>query len=98
MIHSFAVGVSPGTLLFDVRSSAGMSELSTEYAVHPIPASDELFIDQYSGKAKILSSVGKEVSDVFVDLGGKVDISRLSAGVYMLMLENSSQSIRFVKH
>lgn len=97
LTHSFAVGVSPGTLLFDVRSSAGMSELSNEYVVYPIPASNELFIDAYSGKAKILSTVGNEVSDVFVELGGKVDVSSLSSGVYVLMLENASQSIRFIK-
>ena len=94
MIGLFEVGVSPGTLVFDVRSSANLNEINTAFEVYPSPVQSILNVNTTLKNVKrIRNMLGEEILH-FAD--SKIDVSELPNGIYYLEIEN--KSIRFVKN
>ena len=92
-VRNFNVGVSPGTIVFDLRASVGVNELSTSFNVYPNPASTELNIaSNLEGKVIVRNALGQEV---IVSNAKQLNLSALSAGTYTVTFNGSVQ--KFVK-
>jgi hypothetical protein len=90
-LSNFNVGISPGTIVFDVRSSAGIQTIENKISVYPNPAEDILnvsvngikYVYDFTGKLLIESSATS------------LDISSLNQGIYLLNVNGINQ--QFVK-
>ncbi len=92
-VSNFNVGVSPGTIVFDVRASVGVNELTTSFNVFPNPATTELNIaSELEGKAIVRNALGQEV---IVSNTKQLNVSALSAGTYTVSFNGAVQ--KFVK-
>ena len=91
-LASFNVGVSPGTIVFDVRSSsASLNELASNIAVYPNPTTDFLNVN-IEGTKRVLDLQGKVL--VSSDLN-KIEVGSLNSGIYFLEVEG--RKVSFVK-
>jgi hypothetical protein len=87
------VGTSPGTIVFDIRTSAGIDELESAFDVYPNPASTELNIaSNLEGKVIVRNALGQEV---IVSNVKQLNLSALSAGTYTVTFNGAVQ--KFVK-
>jgi hypothetical protein len=92
-VTNFNVGVSPGTIVFDIRTSAGIDELESAFDVYPNPASTELNIaSNLEGKVIVRNALGQEV---IVSNAKQLNLSVLSAGTYTVTFNGAVQ--KFVK-
>lgn len=92
-VRNFNVGVSPGTIVFDVRASVGVDELSTSFNVFPNPATTELNIaSDLEGKVIVRNTLGQEV---IVSSTKQLNLSGLSAGTYTVSFNGAVK--KFVK-
>ena len=92
-VTNFNVGVSPGTIVFDVRASVGVNELSTSFNVYPNPATTELNIaSELEGKVIVRNTLGQEV---IVSSTKQLNLSILSAGTYTVTFNGAVK--KFVK-
>jgi hypothetical protein len=92
-VTNFNVGVSPGTIVFDIRTSAGIDELENDFKVYPNPASTELNIaSELEGKVIVRNALGQEV---IVSNAKQLNLSALSAGTYTVTFNGAVQ--KFVK-
>ena len=92
-VTNFMVGTSPGTIVFDVRTSVGIDELENAFEVYPNPASTELNIaSNLEGKVIVRNALGQEV---IVSNAKQLNLSALSAGTYTVTFNGSVQ--KFVK-
>jgi hypothetical protein len=92
-VSNFNVGVSPGTIVFDVRASVGVNELSTSFNVFPNPATTELNIaSDLEGKVIVRNTLGQEV---IVSSTKQLNLSALSAGTYTVSFNGAVK--KFVK-
>ncbi|MFN5911948.1 MAG: T9SS type A sorting domain-containing protein [Bacteroidota bacterium] len=84
LLHDFAVGVSPGTIVFDVRSMAGIDEMAEEAVIYPNPAVSQINVVTKEGARLIVSDLsGKDVHSVALAEGqNTVSIDQLNAGTY----------------
>jgi len=88
----FDAGVSPGTIVFDVRStSANLNELASNITVYPNPATDILNVN-VNGSKQIIDLNGKVL--VTTNLN-KIEVSNLNSGVYILSIDGQKAS--FIK-
>jgi len=88
----FDAGVSPGTIVFDVRStSANLNELASNITVYPNPATDILNVNM-NGTKQIIDLNGKVL--VTTNLN-KIEVSNLNSGVYILSIDGQKAS--FIK-
>jgi len=91
-LSNFNVGISPGTIIFDVRpGSANLNEFASNIAVYPNPTTDFLNVN-IEGKKHILDLNGKVL--VSSDLN-KIDVSSLNSGIYFLEVEG--KKVSFIK-
>ena len=91
-LASFNAGISPGTIVFDVRStSANLNELSSNITVYPNPTTDFLNVNS-EGTKRVLDLNGKVL--VTSDLN-KIEVSNLNSGIYYLEVEG--RKVSFVK-
>jgi hypothetical protein len=92
-LSNFNVGISPGTIVFDVRTSVGIDELMNAFEVYPNPVTNELNIaSNEDGKVIIRNYLGQEV---IVSDTKKMNLSGLSAGTYTISFNGSVQ--KFLK-
>jgi hypothetical protein len=92
-VTNFIVGTSPGTIVFDVRASVGVNELTTSFNVFPNPASTELNIaSELEGKVIVRNTLGQEV---IVSNAKQLNLSALSVGTYTVTFNGAVQ--KFVK-
>jgi hypothetical protein len=89
----FEVGINPGTIVFDVRSSAGIVEEFSNVEVYPNPVKNNLYISDSSSEKIIRNLTGEEVLRF---TGASVETKNLSEGMYYIELNNNS--IPFVKN
>ena len=89
---AFDVGINPGTIVFDVRSSAGIVEGFSEVEVYPNPVQNNLFISDAINEKIIRNLTGEEI---YRFSGTSVETKHLTAGMYFI--ECNNQSIPFVK-
>jgi hypothetical protein len=91
-LSNFNVGISPGTIVFDVRStSANLNELASNITVYPNPTTDFLNVN-IEGEKQILDLNGKVL--ISSDLN-KIEVSSLNSGIYFLEVEG--KKVSFVK-
>jgi len=79
-ITNFNAGISPGTIVFDVRTLAGITELHSNYEIYPNPANSELNIkSDLVGIVIVRNSLGQQV---VVSNSKQLNLDSLSAGSY----------------
>ena len=92
IVSSFEAGVSPGTIAFDVRSSAGVDDLNQLVDnVYPNPTSGKLFATINSDcKIEVSSVNGLTVFSADLTGNGEqmIDLSGLSKGAYFMSFNN----------
>jgi len=90
-VSNFNVGISPGTIVFDVRTSVGVNELQTSFDVYPNPTTSELNISSnLEGKVIVSNYLGQEI---LVTKSKQLNLSGLSAGTYTISFNGSVQKI-----
>jgi hypothetical protein len=92
VVNQFAVGVSPGTIVFDVRSSAGLDELNQQIGVYPNPSNG---VFQITGTSlgehyQIYNATGQVILQGNSTL---IDLSSFEAGVYMIQTKNGKARV-----
>jgi hypothetical protein len=98
-VKNFDAGVSPGTIVFDVRALSNLQEtLANSVSVFPNPMSDELNV-RVSSKAdvQITDLAGKSLLVISVQPGSEViNVDSIPKGTYVckLSFEDGSQHIR----
>jgi hypothetical protein len=89
----FDVGINPGTIVFDVRSSAGIVEEYSKVEIYPNPVANNLFISDSTNEKIIRNLTGEEVLRFS---GSSIETKNLSDGMYYIEFKN--RSIPFVKN
>ena len=93
-IAQFDAGISPGTIVFDIRPSVGLIEQENSLSIYPNPTNENLYLSEFSsGKTRILDLSGKEVISTFEKT---VNVSNLKNGAYLL--ENNGKCYKFLKN
>ena len=93
-LSNFNVGISPGTIVFDVRPSVGLTEQENSLVIYPNPTNENLYLSGFSSeKTRILDLSGKEVISTFEKT---VNVSNLKNGAYLL--ENNGKCYKFIKN
>ena len=93
-LSNFNVGISPGTIVFDVRPSVGLIEQENSLVIYPNPTKENLYLSGFSSeKTRILDLSGKEVISTFEKT---VNVSNLKNGAYLL--ENNGKCYKFIKN
>ncbi|MBT5439407.1 MAG: T9SS type A sorting domain-containing protein [Flavobacteriales bacterium] len=88
----FDVGINPGTIVFDVRSSAGIAEEFSKVKIYPNPVQNNLFISDAINEKIIRNLTGEEILRFS---GTSTETKHLTAGIYFI--ECNNKSIPFVK-
>ena len=84
--HEVAVGVSPGTIAFDVRNASAIQEKEIgTLRLYPNPASGSIVVSG-NGMLRIYNTTGQLVDEQTI-VSGQADVSALIAGLYTLQLE-----------
>lgn len=91
-IHQFAAGVSPGTIVFDIRSSVGMTETKTNFSVSPNPTNDLLTIHGKSTN-DLVSLIDLTGTTVLLSTDSTFNISQLPAGIYYVNINGTCQKV-----
>jgi hypothetical protein len=91
-VHQFAAGVSPGTIVFDIRSSAGINETSANFSVSPNPTNDILTIQGKSAN-ELVSLLDLNGTTVLSSTDTSLNISELPAGIYYVSINGTCQKV-----
>lgn len=84
-VTNFDAGVAPGTIVFDVRSSLGMNELSSEFKVMPNPATGKATISgNYIGTVQLLNTLGQVIETTNMNMNTSIDVSSIEPGTYFI--------------
>lgn len=98
-LSNFNVGISPGTIVFDVRPSVGLTEQENSLVIYPNPTNNILYLSSYlSGKVRIIDFSGKEILSGFEK---SIDVSQLKNGAYLLENQGNQENgtpIRRARH
>jgi Secretion system C-terminal sorting domain len=92
LVNQFAVGVSPGTIVFDVRASVGLTELNTTIGVYPNPSNGVFQIagltagDTY----QITNATGQVI---FEGQTNTIDLRHFDAGVYLIQTQKGQARV-----
>ena len=89
LVNTFAAGVSPGTIVFDVQPLSGIDEASSEQAkVFPNPVKDQLNISSKKECVVVMTDIsGKTVFNSTIHAGmNTLDVSVLPGGTYICSL------------
>lgn len=92
LVNQFAAGVSPGTIVFDVRSSVGLTEHNTTIGVYPNPSNGVFQIaglttgDTY----QITNATGQVI---FEGASNSIDLRAFDAGVYIIQTQKGQARV-----
>ena len=95
IIETFETGVSPGTIVFDTRSALGLQENRQNQLVYPNPASEIITIGKPSTDTFTLFNLLGEI--VSSGQCGRVDVSHLPSGNYIVQVNNHRESLIIVE-
>jgi hypothetical protein len=89
VLHNFAAGVSPGTIVFDVRSLSSVEEIGSVVDIYPNPVATQINISAHGAvKARITDLSGKLVySSDMADGNNTLCLEGLQTGSYMCSIE-----------
>ena len=90
-LSNFNAGISPGTIVFDVRSSAGIAAIENTLSVYPNPAVDFLNVS-IDGVKRVYDLTGKLLIE---SSATSLDISGINQGIYLLNVNGANQ--QFIK-
>jgi hypothetical protein len=93
--HQFAVGVSPGTIVFDLRSNVGLDENTDNLGVWPNPSTGVFQINGLGTNQtyQIANTTGQII---LTSRSNSIDLSNFESGIYFLNTEKSS--VKLIKH
>jgi hypothetical protein len=91
-LHQFAAGVSPGTIVFDIRSSAGIADATTNFSVSPNPTNDILTIHGKSAN-ELVSLIDLNGTMVLSSTESTMNVSQLPAGIYYVNINGTCQKV-----
>ena len=91
-LNQFAVGVSPGTIVFDIRSSAGINQTTSNFSVSPNPTNDILTI-QGKSVNELVSLLDLNGTTVLSSTDTSLNISELPAGIYYVSITGTCQKV-----
>ncbi|MDP5067057.1 MAG: T9SS type A sorting domain-containing protein [Crocinitomicaceae bacterium] len=95
LVDQFSAGVSPGTIVFDVRSSVGLTEHNTTIGVYPNPSNGVFQIAGLTtGETYQVSNATGKV--IFEGQTSTFDLSAFEAGVYLI--QTPSGQARVLKY
>jgi hypothetical protein len=93
-LSNFNVGISPGTIVFDVRPSVGLSEIDKQISIYPNPSDDYLNFPEFSdGEIKVLDMTGKVLLYAY---DKTINVSKLQKGYFVIDYKNIKY--RFLKN
>ena len=85
-LSNFNVGISPGTIVFDVRPSVGLSAIDKQISIYPNPSDDYLNFSGFSdGEIKVLDMTGKVLLYAY---DKTINVSKLQKGYFMIDYKN----------
>ena len=93
-INNFDTGVSPGTIVFDVRFNGGVSDPLQNVILYPNPTNEVLHIQNSLNSEYIIKSING--NELIKFKGSSVNVSALNKGIYIL--ESESVRTTFVKN
>lgn len=84
------------------QNTSPVLEAGQDLMIYPVPVSDLLSIENHENFTKEISVFnlnGKKVVDMKVDSKGKINVSQLESGVYLLhyLNNNKGKTIKFIK-
>lgn len=87
LVDQFAAGVSPGTIVFDVRSSVGFTEINQTFGVYPNPSNGVFQIASLTAgdTYQITNATGQVI---FEGQSNTIDLRSFDAGVYLIQTQN----------
>jgi hypothetical protein len=92
-LHQFSVGISPGTIVFDIRSSAGLTtENTTDFTVSPNPSNGMINIQGKTANA-IVTLTDLNGMTLQSTSNDSLNIETLPAGIYFVNLNGTSQKV-----
>ena len=92
-IHQFAAGISPGTIVFDIRSSAGVTtQNTTDFTVSPNPSNGMINIQGKTANA-IVTLTDLNGMTLQSTSNDSLNIETLPAGIYFVNLNGTSQKV-----
>jgi hypothetical protein len=92
-VTNFDVGVAPGTIVFDVRSTLGVTDLTTDFKVMPNPTAGKTTVSgNYTGELHVLNNLGQVVLTTNMNLKTTMDVSALEQGTYFIKFVASPAS------
>jgi hypothetical protein len=91
-LTQFNTGVSPGTIVFDLRASVGIAELASNVSVYPNPCTDQI---QISGLASTTSYALTDAAGTTILQGTEPTLSmtNFAPGIYFLNVNGSLTKI-----
>ena len=99
VLNSVPVGVSPGHLALDVRSSTQIRPLGNgTFALFPNPATHIVFFEDFSGEYQVIDALGKPLlKGTSTSYRTGIDISDLASGLYSLRTADG-RVVQFMKN
>ncbi len=88
-LSQFAVSTSPGTVVFDVRPSVGITEMSKELTVYPNPANTSVSVN-IAGEKLVYSLEGTLLMKTTEN---SLDLSALSQGMYVISVNGQQTTL-----
>ena len=90
----FTTSVSPGTIVFDIRSSAaGMGDIELSFGVYPNPTEGQFTVSNVKeGDYSITDVAGKVVASGKVFENQKIDVSNLLKGYYFVNVSSGTSA------
>ncbi len=88
-LNQFAVSTSPGTVVFDVRPSVGITEKSKELTVYPNPANTSVNVNVV-GEKLVYSLEGTLLMQTNENM---LDLSVLSQGMYVISVNGQQTTL-----
>lgn len=88
-LTQFAVSTSPGTVVFDVRPSVGITELKEPLTLYPNPANSSVSVN-IAGEKFVYSLEGTLLIQT---VENTLDISSLSHGMYMISVNGQQTTL-----
>jgi hypothetical protein len=92
LVDQFAVGISPGTIVFDVRASVGLTEINTTIGVYPNPSNGVFqIVGLTAGDTYQITNATGQV--IFEGQTNTIDMRHFDAGVYLIQTQKGQARV-----